>query len=239
MNESKRREVIADQSEILKGIALTLRSGFFNEESIASALDIVATAIGRVDVIGVRVIEKMLKKHGISSREAKAITTSCLRTVGKQKRIDNAHKSPVTAIKPIYWWSRMVLNKTKMHGLIQVCGYQITPQTKHGVYFLTHKGRIVYVGQSKNCFLRVAQHFMDKTKQFDDAMHLPVSQDKLLIIESAFIVAIKPPLNKLIPTYGIERIGLTIGKVIVYALAFKYSDLLVAPNLQPMGGWEG
>lgn len=65
-----------------------------------------------------------------------------------------------------------------------------------GVYFLFLRGRIQYIGQSKNILGRCAVHRRDDSKLFDQIKFLPCSVDDLSNIEGFLIRLINPPLNK-------------------------------------------
>lgn len=61
-----------------------------------------------------------------------------------------------------------------------------------GVYFLVHRGHVVYVGQSVNIVSRIAAH---TDKRFDAVAYLPCSRDQLDVIESMYIHMLRPALN--------------------------------------------
>lgn len=63
-----------------------------------------------------------------------------------------------------------------------------------GVYFLCHKGEVVYVGQSVNVLSRVGQHFGHKT--FDSVFFVRIPKTDLDFVEGTFIRTLEPKYNK-------------------------------------------
>jgi hypothetical protein len=63
-----------------------------------------------------------------------------------------------------------------------------------GVYFLIHKRKIVYVGQSVNVYARVATH-ANTLKEFDSWSFIESEPDQLNDLESLYIRKFNPPLN--------------------------------------------
>ncbi len=61
------------------------------------------------------------------------------------------------------------------------------------VYFLCKDGKVVYIGQSVNPSMRVAQH--SDSKDFDAVYAIHVPRDSLNRVEGALIRHLKPPLN--------------------------------------------
>jgi hypothetical protein len=62
-----------------------------------------------------------------------------------------------------------------------------------GVYFLCHRGTVVYVGQSGNVLGRVGAHIGDKT--FDSTWFVRVPQSDLDFVEGQLIRTLKPKYN--------------------------------------------
>ena len=62
-----------------------------------------------------------------------------------------------------------------------------------GVYFLCLEGEVVYVGQSINVANRLSEHL--RTKIFDRVFILPIIKYNLDIVETAFILLLKPRYN--------------------------------------------
>lgn len=67
-----------------------------------------------------------------------------------------------------------------------------------GVYFLCKQGEVVYVGQSISTGARIAEHGKCG-KDFDFAFIMPIPASDLSTVEGAFIRALKPRLNVIIP----------------------------------------
>ena len=63
-----------------------------------------------------------------------------------------------------------------------------------GVYFLVHKNKVVYIGQSISPLARISSHTING-KKFDSAFLVPVPSYALDAVEGALIRALKPPLN--------------------------------------------
>jgi hypothetical protein len=63
-----------------------------------------------------------------------------------------------------------------------------------GVYFLCHKGEVVYVGQSINVLSRVGQHIGHKT--FDSVFFVRIPKSDLDFVEGTFIRTLEPKYNR-------------------------------------------
>lgn len=64
------------------------------------------------------------------------------------------------------------------------------------IYFLLHKGEVVYVGQTGAAWPgRIIQHLRGKQKTFDDVWYLEVDRPSLSIVERRFIDEFKPRYN--------------------------------------------
>ncbi len=61
-----------------------------------------------------------------------------------------------------------------------------------GVYFLLDGSDVVYVGQSKNVFSRIAEH---RDKRFDRYAYVPCEEVSLDTLESFYIYMLRPKLN--------------------------------------------
>lgn len=71
------------------------------------------------------------------------------------------------------------------------------------VYFLCLDDEVVYVGQSVQLVSRVQSHRGDG-KKFDRVVYLPTPEARLDDVEKAFIVALRPRLNRQIPALVVE-----------------------------------
>lgn len=72
----------------------------------------------------------------------------------------------------------------------QLCEYREVPPC---VYFLIQDHQVVYVGQSVNLPARLAQH---REKHWDRVLYLIALKESLSQVESGWIQALKPPLNR-------------------------------------------
>ena len=64
-----------------------------------------------------------------------------------------------------------------------------------GIYFLCEGNEVVYVGQSVDIVSRITTHYREKSKEFDRAFWIPVSQSELNEVEAAFILHLRPRLH--------------------------------------------
>jgi hypothetical protein len=84
----------------------------------------------------------------------------------------------------------------EVHELLKEFDCRRTPC----VYFLINFGQIVYVGQSINLAVRVAQHRSGTNgtpkKEFNRVLYCPVAKNKLCDIESHFIKLLNPTYNR-------------------------------------------
>lgn len=84
----------------------------------------------------------------------------------------------------------------------EIIGRSINAQAVCGVYFLIRNGRIVYVGQSVDIHSRVATHRVARQsirtppKEFDSFSYVECGAENIDIVESLYIHAINPELNK-------------------------------------------
>lgn len=75
-----------------------------------------------------------------------------------------------------------------------------TVEGVNGVYFLTNKGKIVYVGQSGDISKRIKQHIKEGIKIFDSFSFLKCGIRETSWQEARFINMYKPIYNKVIPS---------------------------------------
>jgi hypothetical protein len=61
------------------------------------------------------------------------------------------------------------------------------------VYFLLLDGRVQYVGQSNQIYLRVANHWQNKKIPFDSWTWVDCDEADLDLVEAAYIRMLKPP----------------------------------------------
>lgn len=61
------------------------------------------------------------------------------------------------------------------------------------IYFLSHKGEVVYVGQSVNFLRRVVKHM--ESKVFDAVSYIPTHPAKLEELEKHYIRTLRPKYN--------------------------------------------
>lgn len=64
-----------------------------------------------------------------------------------------------------------------------------------GIYFIMHRGKIVYIGKSVNVMNRIATHEMITNKEWDHVRVIPCPIDKLLHYEVRWIKKFKPEYN--------------------------------------------
>ena len=80
---------------------------------------------------------------------------------------------------------------------IDVFGKEVVPEVQ-GIYHLFYKGRLVYVGMSKNLRGRLLYHLKDPEKVFDAVLWFKMedrSIDEILDFERKMIKHHVPPLN--------------------------------------------
>lgn len=65
-----------------------------------------------------------------------------------------------------------------------------------GVYLLTLRGRVVYVGQSVDVAARVSTHLHEREKGFDGVRFVPCDEDDLTRVENILIERYSPSLNR-------------------------------------------
>lgn len=81
--------------------------------------------------------------------------------------------------------------------------YKFDYKEKGYVYLLRKKGKVVYVGSTKNLGNRIASHITGD-KDFDDVCYQEVEQNTMLYVEFFFIDFYKPKYNKnLYPPKGL------------------------------------
>lgn len=61
-----------------------------------------------------------------------------------------------------------------------------------GVYFLCNKGKVIYIGQATNVYVRPFSHV---DKEFDSIYYIPVPKEFLNKVEGALIRTLTPPRN--------------------------------------------
>lgn len=94
------------------------------------------------------------------------------------------------------------------------------------VYFLVKRDRIVYVGQTTNLPSRVASHRLNLGTKFDKVFHRNVPRDDLDRVESALIRALRPALNRGLPSRSPK--GESDPDLLVRFLGRSFADLVCA-----------
>lgn len=69
------------------------------------------------------------------------------------------------------------------------------------IYFLWHKGKVVYVGQTVNLFHRLGVH-LSGDKLFDEYSYLECDKSELNKLEAGYIVELNPVYNTSLPNVG-------------------------------------
>lgn len=64
-----------------------------------------------------------------------------------------------------------------------------------GVYLLIREGRVVYVGTSKNCAARIAEHRING-RAYDKAFYIYAEESERVELERALIRSLRPEQNK-------------------------------------------
>lgn len=83
---------------------------------------------------------------------------------------------------------------TEFGEVVQVPGLDHLHQS--GIYFLWHKGEVVYVGQAKNMRTRICDHIGDPLKTFDAVSGFPCSLGRLGEMERHYIERLVPKYNR-------------------------------------------
>jgi excinuclease UvrABC nuclease subunit len=90
----------------------------------------------------------------------------------------------------------------RLNGNSRSCnvGLRKATQKNPGVYILWWHGKVVYVGQSKNCDQRIEEHQHKQTKKFDyfQVFCIP-NERKRLTLETELINYLRPIENRHIP----------------------------------------
>lgn len=73
-------------------------------------------------------------------------------------------------------------------------GGAVPAEVSSGIYFLLKHGSIVYVGKTKDVFLRLSKHRRDG-KDFDAYNFIPCAIEDLAEMEAIYIAALAPKLN--------------------------------------------
>ena len=84
-----------------------------------------------------------------------------------------------------------------LHAAVDRLGSAIIPEVM-GIYHLFYKGRLVYIGMSRNLRGRLLYHIKDPEKVFDAVLFFNAedkSLEKVLEIEANMIRHFVPPLN--------------------------------------------
>lgn len=71
---------------------------------------------------------------------------------------------------------------------------------KPGIYFLSAKGCVVYIGQSKCLMHRIGTHLLEGLKDFDSVAWITCGLHELNALERAHITIYRPKLNSKVPT---------------------------------------
>lgn len=74
----------------------------------------------------------------------------------------------------------------------QILRRSFNVEQKSGIYFLIHRGEVVYVGQAINMFSRALEH---DDKEWSSVTFLPADRKILLLLEARYIRKFRPKYN--------------------------------------------
>jgi hypothetical protein len=109
----------------------------------------------------------------------------------------------------------------------QVVTNPIPANITSGVYFLIQRGEVVYVGQSKNVFHRLARHVRDG-RDFEAFNVITCPESELDALESQYIIAFAPRMNT---SFGVTK-GLDKPKPTSWRRAFAQVAQEVAQEVE-------
>ena len=81
---------------------------------------------------------------------------------------------------------------------LRTCGdslFKVPISEIGGIYFLLQNYVVVYVGQSKNIYLRISSHIAQGEKKFDYACAIKCEESQRDALEAAFMGLLKPKYN--------------------------------------------
>lgn len=133
------------------------------------------------------------KEHGMGGNRANAIKAA-------MELNDRLYKRIITPTEKL-------MRRAEAHGRLDDDGLleldsileNAMPPTICGVYFLLKGQEIVYVGQSVNVYLRLANHKIDSMKDWDTFFVHRTAQEHLEQLESMYILKFRPRYNMRIP----------------------------------------
>jgi hypothetical protein len=88
------------------------------------------------------------------------------------------------------------------YGADDLCAHAIPYEGSCGVYFLMHRGEVVYVGQSIDILGRISKHRREG-KVFDAFNFIPCERSRALALEAQYITALLPALNS---SFGVREV---------------------------------
>lgn len=95
---------------------------------------------------------------------------------------------------------RAELEKLPKPEALHVTSAPVTPEDVSGIYFLFQDNRLVYVGQAKIYFTRIAAHLRHHNGKFNRMAFMPVARSHIGTVEAWYIRTYAPALNKIIPS---------------------------------------
>lgn len=87
------------------------------------------------------------------------------------------------------------LKDITIHNEFEIIAASIPFKPLCGIYFLIKEKKVVYVGQSVNVPTRIASHFHDKQKSFENFAFIECHPDQLDVWETLYIHILKPEQN--------------------------------------------
>lgn len=63
------------------------------------------------------------------------------------------------------------------------------------IYFLLHRNRVVYIGQTLNLVSRISQHIAAERKVFDEVRYMAMPSGNMNLVERELITRLKPKYN--------------------------------------------
>lgn len=83
----------------------------------------------------------------------------------------------------------------RLMGHSEIVGHSDAYSDTCGVYFLIQAGRVVYVGKSITCHVRIYEH-KKNGRQFTHYFILPCTTDQAALLESCYILELCPEQNR-------------------------------------------
>jgi hypothetical protein len=134
-----------------------------------------------------------MKRRSQQLSEFDELSRSIVRLKKQKDELEANIKQILPQTKTIF--EDACLTDITIHNEFEIIAASVPFKPMCGIYFLIKEKKVVYVGQSVNVPARVASHFHDKQKSFENVAIIECHPDQLDVWETLYIHLLRPEQN--------------------------------------------